>query len=192
MKDHRQQKINYVIYTDNARKRFLLCILYFLFSGFSYSSFGQSAEEYFDSGNQKFESKNYSGAIADISKAIELKSDYVAAYFLRAEAKKNLKDFRGSLLDFNKALSIKPSNDTTMAVVYLDRGMVKLNLNDLIGGESDFTKAIAIKSHYAEAYFNRGIARLMLKKKSAGCMDLSKAGELGLSRAYEIIQEECQ
>ena len=44
-------------------------------------------------------------------------------------------------------------------------------------------------SHLAEAYYNRGIARLALKQQAQAVADLSKAGELGLYAAYSIIKQ---
>ena len=56
---------------------------------------------------------------------------------------------------------------------------------------SDFIKAIEINPNDAEAYYNRGIAKIKLGQKDSGCLDLSKAGELGDSQAYEAIKDLC-
>ena len=40
----------------------------------------------------------------------------------------------------------------------------------------------------AEAYFNRGLARLSQGDANRGIADLSKAGELGIINAYSIIK----
>jgi len=37
----------------------------------------------------------------------------------------------------------------------------------------------------------RGLDKLLLEQKDNGCLDLSKAGELGLVGAYEAIKEFC-
>jgi len=52
----------------------------------------------------------------------------------------------------------------------------------------DYTHAIELDAHLAEAYYNRGLARLALKQQAEGVSDLSKAGELGLYQAYSIIK----
>lgn len=39
-----------------------------------------------------------------------------------------------------------------------------------------------------EAYFNRGYVHLKLGNKRAGIEDLSKAGELGIVGAYNLIK----
>jgi lipoprotein NlpI len=53
---------------------------------------------------------------------------------------------------------------------------------------ADFTKAIELNPEFAEAYFNRGITRLYLKQDKLGTDDLSKAGELGIFKAYNVIK----
>ena len=40
-------------------------------------------------------------------------------------------------------------------------------------------------------YINRGLAKLGLGQKDSGCLDFSKAGELGYSEAYQSIKEYC-
>ena len=52
----------------------------------------------------------------------------------------------------------------------------------------DFTRAINIDANLAEAYYNRGLARVQNGLKAEGIADLSKAGELGLYNAYSVIK----
>ena len=152
-------------------------------------SFGQTAEEYYNQGYAKFESKDYSGAIADYTKAIELNPKYTFVYYNRGLAKNLLKDFRGAKVDFTKAIEIDPAD----AKLYGNRGIAKANLKDYQGAIVDYTKAIELDSAYALAYHNRGIAkyRLPVPDLDGACLDLSKAGELGLDNAYKIIKEIC-
>jgi tetratricopeptide (TPR) repeat protein len=53
----------------------------------SFSSCRQTSFEYFESGYAKGNLEDYSGAIADYSKAIELDPDYAATYNNRGVAK---------------------------------------------------------------------------------------------------------
>ena len=52
----------------------------------AFSLRGPSAEDYFESGKQKFNSKDYSGAIADFTIAIKQKPDFAIVYFKRGSA----------------------------------------------------------------------------------------------------------
>ena len=40
-------------------------------------------------------------------------------------------------------------------------------------------------------YYNRAISKLKLKQKEGACLDLSKSGELGDDKAYEMIKKYC-
>ena len=72
----------------------------------SFSSFGQTAEEYFNSGDQKDEAKDYYGAIADYTKAIELNPKLATAYYNRGISKENLGDLNGPCADWKKAAEL--------------------------------------------------------------------------------------
>jgi hypothetical protein len=41
------------------------------------------------------------------------------------------------------------------------------------------------------AFFYRGVSKYLLGDKDGACWDLSKAGELGYSKAYLAIREYC-
>ena len=48
-------------------------------------------------------------------------------------------------------------------------------------------KAIRI----SDAYYNRGLVQIFLKDKEKGCIDIRKAGELGIPEAYGVIKKYC-
>ena len=80
----------------------------------------------------------------------------------------------------------------TTAENYLDKGVDKYNKGDYSGAIQDFNKAIELDPNDAEAYGGRGLAKILLGQKDSGCLDLSKAGELGYSQAYDAIKQVCQ
>ena len=43
-----------------------------------------------------------------------------------------------------------------------------------------------------EAYYNRGLVLIFLKDREKGCIDLSRAGELGVAEAYRVISKYCK
>ena len=55
-----------------------------------------------------------------------------------------------------------------------------------------YTKAINVYPYMGDAYFNRGLVLIYLKDKEKGCIDLSRAGELGVSDAYSVISKYCE
>ena len=62
------------------------------------------------------------------------------------------------------------------------------SLKDYRAAIVDYDKAIELDSKFAEAYYNRGLTHIYLGNNRQGIQDLSKAGELGLSSAYNIIK----
>jgi len=71
---------------------------------------------------------------------------------------------------------------------YLKAGNTKYELKDYKGAIKYYNKAIELNPDLAEAYYNRGIAKIRLGQKDDGCFDFSEASELGLSGA---IKENC-
>jgi len=70
-------------------------------------------------------------------------------------------------------------------------GGSKNDLQDLRGAIADYTKTIELAPDDAIAYHNRGLVKITLNQKDGGCFDLSKAGELGLGKAYDMIRKYC-
>ena len=56
----------------------------------------------------------------------------------------------------------------------------------------DYSKAIELNPSFAEAYYNRGIIQIFMKDTRKGCLDISKAGELGITEAYEVLKRYAQ
>jgi tetratricopeptide (TPR) repeat protein len=109
---------------------------------------------YNNRGNIRMEKKDYTGAMEDFNKAIELK--YNDAYNNRGILRNRLGDYKNAIEDFNKAV---PRNKFDQAKVYYNRGIAKLNLGDFKGAEEDFGSAIQINPRYSSAYSNRGLVR---------------------------------
>ena len=89
-----------------------------------------------------------------------------------------------AIADLNKVLKLYPD----FAYAYYNRANLKARSGDLPGAFEDFSKAIEYHPHFAEAYYNRGLVQLMMKDTRKGCLDLSKAGELGIEQAYELLK----
>ena len=67
----------------------------------------QSADDYVDRGVAKYRLRDYQGAIADYSKAIEINPQYADAYNNRGIAKYMiLGDYQGACADYKKAVSL--------------------------------------------------------------------------------------
>ena len=61
-------------------------------------------------------------------------------------------------------------------------------LKDYRGALADYNKAIELDPRFADAYYNRGLTNIFLGNNREGISDLSKAGELGIFSAYNVIK----
>ena len=85
-------------------------ILFTLALLISFSSFGQTAQDFFNSGNDKADAKDYYGAISDYTESIELNPNESSAYFYRGVSKALLKDYSGAISDYSKAIELTPND----------------------------------------------------------------------------------
>ena len=96
------------------------------------------------------------GALADYDEAIRLKPDYADAFCNRGFARETNGDLDGAL-----RTTIRPSASTLAMPAALDiRANVRQAKGDLDGALADYNEAIRLQPDYAEAFNNRGNARL--------------------------------
>ena len=65
-----------------------------------------NAEFYYKSGNEKYDSENFKGALSDFSKAIKINPDDGESYLELSEIRMSLGDYKRALSDNNKAFKI--------------------------------------------------------------------------------------
>ncbi len=92
-------------------------------------------------------------------------------------------DYDEAIEDLNKALKLYPD----FAYALYNRANLMALSGKLPEAYEDYTRAIALNLQFAEAYYNRGLVQILMKDTRKGCLDLSKAGELGIGQAYEIL-----
>jgi tetratricopeptide (TPR) repeat protein len=181
----------------------------------------QTAREYTNKGKDLYERGEYVESLLNLNKAIELDPNYASAYYLRGNIKDKFDDRHGSMKDYNLAVEKNPKfaeaffargnvkmklqdyygaiDDYTAAVTinenyieaYYNRGKAKQYLQAYQDAIGDCTKIIQINPKNRDAYYMRGILRIEFGDLKNGCLDLSKAGELGDLHAYELIKEKC-
>lgn len=131
------------------------------------------------------------------NEAINLDPNYAEAFFERGKLKMRLEDYRGALSDFEKAKELNFSDES----VYLNIAYAFHYLGRKDDAIRNYDEALMHNPDSGYAYLNRGIAKLgkvgvafsneEKEIKDQGCMDLSEAGELGSSIAYDLIKECC-
>ena len=96
-------------------------------------------------------------------------------------------DYTPAIHDLTKAASIMPA----FPYIYFNLGNLYCLSQDLPESINQYSKALDLYPALAEAYYNRGLVLIYLKDKEKGCIDLSKAGELGIKDAYSVIKKYC-
>ena len=101
----------------------------------------QSADHYLNRGVTKYRLRDYQGAIADYTRAIEINPQYADAYYNRGTIKgRDLGDTQGAIADFSKAIQIDPQD----ASAYYNRGIAKYQKRDLKGACADWREASSL------------------------------------------------
>jgi tetratricopeptide (TPR) repeat protein len=139
-------------------------------------------DDFLIKGNEKYDQKDWRGALADYNQAIKLDSNYAIAYMNRGNVRDDLGDKQGAITDYNQAIKINPN----YAKAYYNRGNVRDDLGDKQGAITDYNQAIKINPNYAKAYSNRGIVRDDLGDKQGAIADYNQAIKINpnLAQAY--------
>ena len=160
--------------------------------------------------------KQYTGAVNTFSTAIEKNPSNPFLYLNRAATRAEMIDFISSIdnayqriaidsdpanrlnnnaartynydeaiSDLNKAIKLYPD----FAVSYYNRANLLALSGQLPEAFEDYSKAISLNPYFAEAYYNRGLIQIFMKDTRKGCLDISKAGELGIEQAYDVLKK---
>ena len=97
-------------------------------------------------------------------------------------------DYTDAIDDMNRAAEIVPD----LPYVYFNLGNLYCLSSEHVTSIENYTKAIELYPYMGDAYFNRGLVLIYLKDKEKGCIDLSRAGELGVQDAYGVIKKYCE
>ena len=96
-------------------------------------------------------------------------------------------DYTSAIHDMTKAVSLK----SDFPFAYYNLGNLYCLSGDLPESIQQYNKAVQLYPAFGEAYYNRGLVLIYLKDNEKGCIDLSKAGELGIQEAYNVIKKYC-
>ena len=84
----------------------------------AFPSFGQTAEEYVQLGNTKFEQGDFPSAYSYFSQAIKLDKENAVAYYYRGRANEKMLNFKKAISDYTSAINISPN----FIEAYFNRG----------------------------------------------------------------------
>ena len=131
--------------------------------------------------------KDYASAIDDCTQAILIADRELEAVicFCRANWRYRLAEVDNELMlrDYDQVLRLQP--DFSFAIY--NKANILCAQHEYKDAILYYTKAIELDTDFAEAYFNRGLTYIYIGENEKGLADLSKAGELGIYQAYNLI-----
>ena len=182
---------------------------------------GSSEYLQFAKGMLETRANRFNNAQNSYSAAIDLDPGNPFLYLNRGALQAEMTEFIASMENSVQTLTIDNTGNTTKTVVkersdtrydysaaiddmlesarlapdfpyaYYNLGNLYALSDDLPSAVTSYSKALEIFLYIGEAYYNRGLVLIFLKDKEKGCMDISKAGELGIGEAYGVIKKYC-
>ena len=146
--------------------------------------------------------QDYTSAIDDCTRALQLATTDTDLSTIITFSRAN---WRYRLLEYQRAIGEKDATTNMDFEIMLrdydqvirrqpDFVFALYNKANILCAQRDFksaidyyTRAIAQDIDFAEAYFNRGLTYIYIGENEKGLADLSKAGELGIYQAYNLI-----
>lgn len=96
----------------------------------------------------------------------------------------DIKEYNSAIKDFSAIVDMNPR----FIFARFNRANVYIKIKKYDKALEDYSRCIDISPDFAEAYYNRGLTNIYLGRIEDGATDLSKAGELGLKSAYNILK----
>ncbi|MCF7958617.1 MAG: tetratricopeptide repeat protein [Phycisphaerae bacterium] len=115
----------------------------------------------------------YDKAVADFTKAVELKSDD-NLYWLRGDAYYSLGQYDKAFADFTKSIELNPKN----SYYWRGRGVNYRSLGQYDKALADFSKAIELNPNDAGHWYAQGLAHRSIGQIDKAIADFTKAIEL--------------
>ena len=97
-------------------------------------------------------------------------------------------DYSEALQDMETAAALLPA----FPYIQFNLGNLYVLSSRYVEAIDSYDRAIQQYPWMADAYFNRALVLIYLKDKEKGCIDLSRAGELGVEAAYPAIARYCK
>jgi tetratricopeptide (TPR) repeat protein len=154
---------------------------------FTITVYGQTSNEFLESGIDKHEKQDFKGAIKDYTKAIKKDKKNAEAYYNRGTCELALKDFKTAKKDFDNTLKIDPK----FVKAYYSRASVFVSQQKYTEALPDLDKTIALDATLPNALTLRGQIRAQTGNKKGACEDFNQAKEIGDSQADKYLSQFC-
>jgi tetratricopeptide (TPR) repeat protein len=151
----------------------------------------RGARELYNQGIDKASQKDYQGALADYTKALEIDSQDANIYYSRALVYVELGDYEKAIADYTKAIDFKYN---PASVPYYNRAIAHRYNQDVQAAIGDFNKSLLLDPNYADAYFDRANAYSSQGEREKAIADYKKSAELyqkkGNTKNYQKALQE--
>jgi tetratricopeptide (TPR) repeat protein len=161
-------------------------LITFVFA-YSLTAFGQTSDDYLQSGITKHKQEDYKGAIKDYTKAIKFNKENKDAYFNRGSCELVIKDFKSAIADFTKTIEL----DQKYVKAYYSRATVFVSQEKYTDALPDLDKTVELDATLPNALTLRGQIRAQTGNKKGACEDFNKAKEIGDKQAGKYISQFC-
>ena len=104
----------------------------------------ESVNFYDKQGLKEWNNKNFSAAIRNYNKAIEIEPNNALLYGKRGNSYYQIGDFYKAISDYDQSLKLNPNDET----IFFFRGMAKLNLGFIKGACSDWKMSSALGKEF--------------------------------------------
>jgi len=153
----------------------------------SLTTFGQTPQEYIESGLLKTDKQDFKGAIKEFDKALKSDNLNKEAYYYRGNCELNLGDFKSALKDLNKAIELDPNYISA----YYDKAAVFASQQNYSEALPNLDKVIELDNAFPDALTLRGQMRYSTGNKSGACDDFYEAKKVGDKQADKYITKFC-
>ncbi|MFN8286148.1 MAG: tetratricopeptide repeat protein [Chitinophagales bacterium] len=143
---------------------------------------------YYNIGNIYQKMKRKTDAYKAFDRAITLNPEFVLALMARASILSDWKNYDAAIYDYDRVIQ----NNRTYHFAYKARGQVKLLNRDFNSAADDFTRYLIFEETDPSAYYYRGLAKIGMNDLLEGCLDLSKAADMGYVAAQKAIKKTCE
>ncbi len=150
-----------------------------------------------------YQVRDFESALTDLNRALELDPKSIWALMTRVQvrcrqaaalesanreagptASTHRMGYELALKDLETVNQLAPD----LQYAHYNRGNIYVRLQDYTHAVEAYTRALDIDPQFPDAYYNRGVVHLLAGQLESGLADLSRAGELGLYSAYNLIK----
>lgn len=154
---------------------------------FCATTFGQTANEFLQSGITMHNAKDFEGAIKAYTKALKEDKNLRDAYYNRGVCEQATNDNKSAKKDFDKTIDLDPK----FAKAYYSRATLAVSIEKYLDALPDLDKVMEIEPTLPNALNLRGQIRAQTGNKKGACEDFNQAKTNGDKQADKYLQQFC-